>query len=114
MTTTPIDAPAPRADRLFSLFRAVALIEGITTLALFFVAMPVKYVLGDPLWVQIMGPIHGYAFLAYLVMMVLALRGRGWEAEAWVRTAFASFYPFGTFINDPYLRRRKAQDDARA
>ena len=44
---------------LFTAFRIVAIVEGITTLALFFVAMPIKYMLHDPLWVQIVGPLHG-------------------------------------------------------
>lgn len=93
-------------------FRFVALIEGLTTLALFFVAMPIKYLLGDPLWVQVVGPIHGYAFVAYLAMMVVALRGLGWSTGDWARTAFASFVPFGTFINDPFLVRRYAQSQS--
>lgn len=98
----------PKKDRLFTAFRLVALIEGITTLALFFVAMPLKYMFNDPSWVPMTGLIHGYAFIAYIVMMILALRGRGWSGAAWLRTTLASFYPFGTFINDPYLKRQKA------
>lgn len=105
--TADISPSAPASDRLFQAFRAVALVEGVTTLLLFFVAMPIKYALGDPLWVQVMGPIHGYAFLAYLVLMAVVLRGRGWSRSDWSRTVFASFYPFGTFLNDPFLRRRR-------
>ena len=96
----------PRPDRLFDAFRVVAVVEGVTTLLLFLVAMPVKYWAGDPSWVQVMGPIHGYAFLAYVAMMVAALRGRGWGGGDWLRTFGASLFPFGTFLNDPYLRRR--------
>ena len=33
---------------MMNLFRLVALVEGVTTLALFFVAMPLKYILGAP------------------------------------------------------------------
>lgn len=92
--------------RLYTLFRQIAFVEGVTTILLFFVAMPIKYGLGDPLWVQIIGPIHGYAFVAYLVMMVVALRGLGWPAGDWARTALASLVPLGTFLNDPFLKRR--------
>lgn len=93
-------------SRLFTLFRYVAFVEGVTTILLFFVAMPIKYWINDPVWVQIIGPIHGYAFLAYLVMMVIALRGLGWSAGDWARTTLASFVPLGTFLNDPFLKRR--------
>jgi integral membrane protein len=101
-------AGRPRADRMFGLFRLVALIEGVTTLVLFFVAMPIKYGLDNPSWVQLWGPIHGYAFVAYIGLMVLVLRGRGWGAGDWMRTTFASFVPFGTFLNDGFLKRRWA------
>lgn len=109
--------PATRSrgsDRLFDLFRLVAVVEGVTTILLFFVAMPVKYLADDPSWVQVTGPVHGYAFLAYLALMVLALRGRGWSGSDWLRTAFASFVPFGTFLNDPFLQRRRAAEGADA
>lgn len=110
---TDITTNKTTSDRLFSLFRAVALVEGLTTLALFFVAMPIKYTTGDASWVKVMGPVHGYAFVAYLIMMGVALNGRDWSTTAWVRTTLASFFPFGTFLNDPYLKRLKAADDAK-
>ncbi|GKY88010.1 DUF3817 domain-containing protein [Sinisalibacter aestuarii] len=106
MSIADPNAGQTRADRIFGLFRLVALVEGVTTLMLFFVAMPIKYGFGNPGWVQLWGPIHGYAFLAYLVLMVVALRGRGWSPGDWLRTTFASFLPFGTFLNDPFLKRR--------
>ncbi|WP_294930320.1 DUF454 family protein [uncultured Paracoccus sp.] len=99
---------------LFRAFRLVALIEGVTTILLFFVAMPMKYALDLPRAVEVMGPIHGYAFLAYILAMIAALWGRGWSAGDWLRTAAASLFPFGTFLNDPFLRRRIAQDSGGA
>lgn len=86
-------------------FRTVALIEGITTLALFLVAMPVKYWLGNPALVPPVGMTHGVAFLAYLAVMVVALWGSGAGPLGWLRTFAAAFVPFGTFLNDPYLKR---------
>lgn len=111
MSSIPDNSAATRSagETLFRLFRLVAFVEGITTLVLFFVAMPIKYGLGNPGWVQLWGPIHGYAFLAYLVLMVLALRGRGWGRAGWQRTTLASFYPFGTFLNNSFLQRRWAE-----
>lgn len=96
--------------RLFDIFRLVAVIEGVTTLLLFLVAMPVKYLLGAPGLVQLAGPVHGYAFLAYAALMVAALWGRGWGVADWLRTFGASLVPFGTFLNDPFLKRRRAAD----
>lgn len=92
----------------YRLFRHVAFIEGVTTLALFLVAMPIKYLAGNPQPVTITGWIHGVAFIAYMVMMVIALRGRGWTTAEWARTFAASLVPFGTFANDRFLREREA------
>lgn len=94
---------------IFDLFRLVALIEGVTTILLFLVAMPVKYGLNDPSWVQVMGPVHGYAFLAYVALMIAALWGRGWSVTDWLRTFAASLFPFGTFLNEPFLKRRRTR-----
>lgn len=89
------------------IFRWIALIEGVTTLALFLVAMPLKYVFGNPVLVPPVGWIHGVAFLAYVAAMVVALPGNGFSLVGWLRTFVASLVPFGTFINDPYVRRHE-------
>jgi integral membrane protein len=94
---------------VLKVFRWVALLEGITTVALFFVAMPMKYWLGNPVLVPAVGLAHGMAFLAYLVMMGIALPGKGAGALGWLRTTLAAFIPLGTFLNDPFLKRLAQQ-----
>lgn len=106
MTTKPAYRSTPH-DHIFTGFRIVAIFEGITAVALFFVAMPIKYIFGWPEPVSVVGLIHGYAFIAYIVAMVLALWGRGWSVWDWTRTTLASFIPFGTFLNEPFLKRRQ-------
>lgn len=94
-------------------FRWVALIEGVTTIALFFVAMPLKYLLGNPVLVPPVGWVHGIAFLSYAAMMVLAFAGRrGVGILGWLRTFVAALVPFGTFINDPWIRRLESRAEA--
>jgi integral membrane protein len=90
---------------MLRLFRHVAIFEGVTTLALFLVAMPLKYWLGDPRLVPPVGAIHGGAWLLYITAMVLCLPGKGLSAWGWARTFLAALFPFGAFLNDPYLRR---------
>lgn len=90
---------------MLRLFRYVAFVEGVTTLALFLVAMPLKYWLGDPRLVPPVGAIHGGAWLLYVAAMALCLPGKGLSAWGWLRTFVAALVPFGTFLNDPYLRR---------
>jgi integral membrane protein len=92
---------------MIRLFRYIGLVEGITTLALFLVAMPAKYWFGFPGLVPPVGAIHGGAFVLYLVAMVFCLWGRGFSAQDWARTTFAAFIPFGTFLNDGFLKRKQ-------
>ena len=90
---------------MLRLFRTIALFEGVTTIALFLVAMPLKYWLGEPGLVRPVGMTHGLAWLGYLVAMAVCLPGSGMSAWGWLRTFVASLFPFGTFLNDAYLRR---------
>lgn len=87
------------------LFRAIALIEGLTTVVLFFVAMPLKYVFANPVLVPPVGMAHGIAFILYILVMIPALATSRASVGGWLRTALAAFVPLGTFFNDGYLRR---------
>lgn len=95
-------------------FRIIGLIEGITTVALFFIAMPLKYIGGNPALVPPVGMTHGWAFIAYIIAMVVILRGRGFTPFEWFRTTLAAFIPLGTFLNDPFLKRKQQQEHAAA
>lgn len=98
---------------MIRLFRFVGLVEGITTLALFGIAMPLKYFFAMPALVPSVGMIHGGAFVVYLIAMVICLWGRGFSRGEWARTTIAAFFPFGTFLNDPLLHSKQLADEAR-
>ncbi len=93
---------------MLHLFRWVALVEGVTTLALFLVAMPLKYWGDNPVLVPPVGMAHGVAWLAYLVAMLVCLPGKGFSALDGLRTFVAGLFPFGTFLNDGLIRRKMA------
>jgi len=82
----------------FKILRWAALFEGSSLLLLLGVAMPLKYYMGIPEAVKIIGPLHGILFLVFLVLLFShALKGE----LSFVKTItgfFASFIPFGTFI----------------
>lgn len=88
-------------------FRKVALVEGVTTLLLFFVAMPLKYLAGQPWLVPPVGWLHGMAFIAYVVMMVVTFRKAPIDGSGCLRTFAAALFPFGTFLNDAWLKRQR-------
>lgn len=56
------------------LLRRLSLVEGISTLVLFGIAMPLKYFAGMPMAVRIAGSVHGALFVALVAMLLLAIR----------------------------------------
>jgi integral membrane protein len=90
-------------------FRYIALFEGVTTILLFLVAMPLKYWFDTPGLVRPVGWLHGGAWLLYLAAMLICLPGYRFGVVGWLRAFIASLFPFGTFLNDPYVRRKQEQ-----
>jgi integral membrane protein len=87
-------------------FRYVALTEATTFLALL-VASVVKNTGGSEVGVQILGPIHGLLFIAY-VAFALQLRGpEGWTAKQTVWILIGAVLPFGGYVVDWWLLRRE-------
>ncbi len=84
-------------------YRVMAWIVGVLLIVLVLVAVPIKYLGHNDTLVAIVGPAHGFMYMAYLVsVMNLALRSRwmhdGW---GWVRTllvALAGTVPFLSFV----------------
>ena len=78
----------------------MGLIEGTSTLLLFFVAMPMKYVWETPEAVTIVGSIHGVLFV---ILVLMFLYGRWVVPLSWgfVFVGFiAAIIPFGPFLVD--------------
>jgi integral membrane protein len=87
-------------------FRIVGWIEGISLLALFFYAMPLKYVWGDPSMVRTIGAVHGALFLGYVLCAFILYDRENWPRKQLVWALVLSSVPFGTFYFNPrYLTR---------
>ena len=94
------------------LLRYSALSEGLSWLALLFIAMPLKYVWGDPFYVKIVGMTHGILFIAlFMLLLQTFFEKRISEREA-VKIFIASFIPFGTFFTDKSLRETIKEERA--
>ena len=88
--------------------RQLAIIEGVSTLVLFLVAMPLKYFADMPMAVTIVGSIHGFLFVALVLMLLLAI----WKVPISPGLAgagvVAAIIPGGPFL----LERRLARVDS--
>ena len=79
--------------------RLAGYVEGITLLALFLVAMPLKYAAGLPEATRVTGALHGAAFVAYLVVLADTAAGAAWRLRAVAVALAAAMVPFGTFVH---------------
>lgn len=96
--------------RLFStparLFRVLAVAEMITW-ALLLIGMFVKYVLdaGGGM-VSVAGPIHGFAFLAYVLVTLLVAIDQQWKVGAVLLGIGSAIIPFLTWPFERWAERR--------
>lgn len=86
-------------------FKIIALLEGVSLLLLFFVAMPLKYVWGKPELVKHIGMAHGLLFVLYIIIAFMIREERRWSSKQLAVVCLASVLPFGTFYIDwKYLK----------
>ena len=90
---------------MLKLFRATAILEGISYLLLFGMTMPLKHWADIPEPNKVIGYAHGFLFILYVVVAVVFCRERKWSIKRFVILFVASLLPFGTFYADKkYLR----------
>lgn len=84
--------------------RYLALGEATSFLALL-LATYIKHSADAPTGVEILGPIHGVLFVAY-VLMALSIRPRaGWSNRVTVGVLLGAIVPFGGYAVDRWLTR---------
>ncbi|HEY1189032.1 MAG TPA: DUF3817 domain-containing protein [Gemmata sp.] len=96
--------------------RAAGLVEGVSALVLFFVAMPLKYLSGRPelgkevvFWV---GSVHGGLFVLYALVTFVAWGQGALRFKHVAFAAAASIVPFGPFAIDGMLKRSERRSSA--
>lgn len=93
-----------------SLFRKVAVAEGISYLLLLFVAMPLKYFADMPLAVKYTGWAHGLLFVLYAALLVMAWQEQKWKFGKAVLIFLASLLPFAPFVVDRRLKDERPEN----
>lgn len=88
-----------------TIFRIVALLEGVSYILLLFVATPIKYLGNDPQYVKLLGMPHGLLFMAYITLAIILKNDFQWNTKQFLIVLVASIIPFGTFyIDKVYLK----------
>lgn len=89
-------------------FRVTALSEATSFLALL-VATYFKYGQDEPSGVQVLGPLHGLLFVAYVVLALNLGPRAGWGARTTLWVLIGAVLPFGGFVVDRWLARRPVE-----
>ncbi|MEU7814268.1 DUF3817 domain-containing protein [Pseudonocardia sp. NPDC049154] len=88
------------------LYRVFAYVTGVGLLLLVFYAMPMKYFAGDPRPTAIIGMLHGFLYMAYIVAtLVLAERARFTPLFA-LLVLLAGTIPICSFIAERKVTQR--------
>ncbi len=85
--------------------RKVGIIEGISLIILFFIAVPVKYILGEPLLVRIVGTIHGLLWLYLLYNLKKVYDANLIDKDHAIKIIIASVVPFGFLFIDKTVKQ---------
>lgn len=93
------------SSSLERMFRFTAVAEATTFLALL-AATYVKYVHDEPVGVQILGPLHGLLFLAYVLLALNLAPRAGWSGRTTIVVLFGAVVPFGGYVVDRWLARQ--------
>lgn len=83
--------------------RLVAILEGVSFLVLLLIAMPLKYLAGQPEAVKHVGMSHGVLFVLYILLLIQQSIQRGWSMKKVLLGFAASLVPLGTFWADKKL-----------
>jgi len=90
---------------MLRIFQQVALWEAISTILLFFVAMPLKYIGGIPEAVRVAGSIHGFLVVLFVVLLIACWQTYNWKIDRVVKYFFLSLIPIVSFWVEKDLKK---------
>jgi len=108
--------PAPRVDWLLRVYRTLAYITGVFLPILFAGAVyglvtrgsgeTWKQAAGRPTVVEVVGPLHGFLYIALVLCVGLLMIRERWNPVFAVPVALAGTIPFLSFVAEHYVTQR--------
>jgi integral membrane protein len=87
------------------IFRITAVLEA-TSFLMLLVATYVKYGHDEPAGVEVLGPIHGTLFLAYVAIALFLASREEWPGRTTLLVLAGAVVPFGGYAVDRWLKRQ--------
>jgi len=94
-------------------FRHLAVVEA-TSFLLLLVASVIKRTQDEAIGVEILGPIHGGLFLAYVIFALSIRSELGWSTRTTLLVLAGAVVPFGGYVVDRWLLRSHPDEPAAA
>ena len=88
--------------------RHLGWLEGLSLILLVLIAVPLKYGWDTPVYVRVLGPIHGFFFSIYCLQLVYVGTKLSWPIDKVLTFFVASLIPFAAFALDGRLRAEEA------
>ncbi|TDE33118.1 DUF3817 domain-containing protein [Actinomadura sp. 6K520] len=90
---------------MIRVFRLVSIAEAVSFLVLLLIAMPLKYGAEAEVGVQLVGPLHGVLFMAYVGMVFLVRDALRWDIKRTVLALGAAVLPVAPFLVERHWTR---------
>jgi integral membrane protein len=79
-------------------YRVIANIVGVVLVVFILIAVPVRYLAGEPRMSETISPIHGFLYLVYLAATVDLARRADWSVLRTLGVMLAGTVPFVSFV----------------
>lgn len=79
-------------------YRAIANVVGVVLVVFILIAVPLRYLGGEPRLSETISPIHGFLYIVYLAATVDLSRRVGWSVKRTVGVMLAGTIPFLSFV----------------
>ena len=88
--------------------RIISIVEALSYLVLLGIAMPLKYIWGEPQAVKIVGMLHGVLFCIFCAALLDAMLKQKWNLVPPFWIFMASLVPFAPIWVEMWLKKQMA------
>ena len=86
-------------------YRIIANVVGVVLVVFILIAVPVRYLGGEPRLSETISPVHGFLYVVYLGFTVDLSRRVGWSLTRTVLVMLAGTVPFLSFVVERRMTR---------
>ncbi|MGB9112835.1 MAG: DUF3817 domain-containing protein [Acidimicrobiales bacterium] len=92
--------------RALNAYRLMAYVVGVLLIVLVFVGVPLQFAAGHPGVVNVVGPIHGFCYIVYLLSAANLARNERFSLKELLAIVLAGLLPFLAFVVERRVVKR--------